>query len=322
MAVSATATAAHTTVVAVPDDGTSPVGTNEWNGTGAHSVSVTVSGVPTSSVDNAVIRADGTGGNLQTSKVIVDDAGGITAGDGTGQTTVAINGNASGVAGGGGFLLKLNGTDALWIGNTSWAFGTAYDPNPTIYAPFIGMPGTVSINTLLAAGLPVYATQWTRNVSDVALANVTTAQNLFASGNDTLSLIANTMYRVDGTIFLERTVGTTSHNTFFALGGTFGDGGMRLLLRSTNPAGNIFAIATDIEMNVKTGQFIAAANTSATENIRLQISGVLCTTTAGTIIPQMFYDTAPGGAPTCKANSYFSLTPMGPSSTAQGGGWA
>jgi hypothetical protein len=43
----------HTKVVAGPDNGTSEVSRDEWNGEGAH----TLSGVPTSSADNAVVRS-------------------------------------------------------------------------------------------------------------------------------------------------------------------------------------------------------------------------------------------------------------------------
>lgn len=306
----------HSTNVVVADDGVSPVGTNEWNA--AH----TVTGVPTTTTDNAAIRADGTGGNMQNSKFIIDDNGGAIAGDGTATNTLAVNGSTSGTGGGAGFQLRLGGGNALWMGNNSWVFGTAYDPTPAIYAPLILMQGTVNVGDLRVNNLPVYPTAWTTNTSDVTLANVTTAQNLFASAQDTFNVLANTTYRVHATIFIHRSAGTTAHNTLFVLGGTYGDGGMRLLLRATNPAGNLFAIPLDIEMTAKTGQFIAGSNSVADEQIRLEINGILRTTTAGTLIPQMQYDAAPGGAPTVKANSYFSLSPIGADTLAQAGGWA
>lgn len=74
----------HATVVSVADDGTSPVGSDEWN------ADHTLAGVPTSSTDNTVIRADGTSGDLQTSAVSIEDTTGTlwTSGGGDlGKTT-------------------------------------------------------------------------------------------------------------------------------------------------------------------------------------------------------------------------------------------
>jgi hypothetical protein len=67
---------------------------------------------------------------------------------------------------------------------------------------------------------------------------------------------------------------------------------------------------------------ITAANTSATENLVIRVSGTMRINAGGTVIPQFIYSVAPGGAPTIKRNSFFRMSAIGANTDAKIGSFA
>ena len=78
-----------------------------------------------------------------------------------------------------------------------------------------------------------------------------------------------------------------------------------------NPTGNVIGAMNAIRGETGANLVLTAANTVATENIRIRLNGVIRTNAGGTLIPQFQYSAAPGGAPTIRRNSYIRLRPLG-----------
>lgn len=157
------------------------------------------------------------------------------------------------------------------------------------------------------------------NATDVTLTNDNSLQSPFASANDTLTVAASTTYLFDALIYL--TTGSTAHLVSFAFGGTATF--TSLLYRAKAFDLNSY------DYSDKTGQLISttASRTQiidATTNTEavIEINGVLRINAAGTIIPQIGFDQAPGGTNLGKTNSFFRLYPVGSDTVASVGNWA
>jgi hypothetical protein len=126
MAISVT----HDTVVVVADDGTSPVGSDEWNA--AHTVTGAVEAV--SSTDNAVVRFDSTSGQVQDSDVLIDDSGNLVpdASDGGALGTTALQWSDLFVAEGG-FVNWNNGQETIKGIVDTLSFSGDAGTFPTLY---------------------------------------------------------------------------------------------------------------------------------------------------------------------------------------------
>jgi len=159
-------------------------------------------------------------------------------------------------------------------------------------------------------------------LSDLVGTNGTSAQALLDPAQDTLTLAADSTYLFDGFFHLVRAAGTTSHTTSLLFGGTATYDAIRYLAQVTNPTGNTLAKVQPIVGAAATAVVRTAANTSATENLMIWINGVLRTASAGTLIPQFQYSSAPGGAPTIRANSYFRASRVGTDQFKTLGAWA
>lgn len=156
--------------------------------------------------------------------------------------------------------------------------------------------------------------------ADIAGSDVNTAQVVFTTGSFTAE--AATSYAVDALYHITRSAGTTSHTTAVLFGGTATYTSLRYLAQVTNPTGNVLGNVQQIIGDAATAVTLTAANTSATENLMINIKGIFRVSAAGTIIPQFQYSAAPGGAPTIKADSYFRLTKLGSNVVASAGSWA
>lgn len=156
---------------------------------------------------------------------------------------------------------------------------------------------------------------------DTGGTNVNTAQPWFPTAGG-VTIEANTTYRIKGLLNLTRAAGVTSHTTGLLFGGTATIASIlyHALCRTGDVATNIALNSTLIA--VATNTTVKAASTSATENITVQIEGVVRFTTGGTFIPQFQYSAAPGGTPTIKANSFFEMIPVGDNNFATKGTWA
>lgn len=158
------------------------------------------------------------------------------------------------------------------------------------------------------------------SAADAAGSNVNTAQQWFATG--AITLAAATAYEFEGELVLTRAAGTTSHTTAVLFGGSATLTSIRYIADVTNPTGNVLAAVNRIYGTSASAVTLTAANTSATENIVLRVSGIVRVNAAGTFIPQFQYSAAPGGAPTILANSFFRLRPIGDGAMTAVGAWA
>lgn len=152
--------------------------------------------------------------------------------------------------------------------------------------------------------------------------DVNTAQAVFGSSEDTLTVLASTTYRFKAEIVITRAAGTTSHTMGFLLAGTATFTAIDGVARVSNPTGNVLGAVNAIQITAATETVLTAANTSATENVRISIEGVMRINGAGTIIPQFKFSAAPGGAPTIKRNSFFEAVAIGSNTVAAVGPWA
>ncbi|RWM26885.1 hypothetical protein [Mesorhizobium sp.] len=155
--------------------------------------------------------------------------------------------------------------------------------------------------------------------SDFAGQNVATAQPVFAPAQDTFNLKAGTLYRFKGLYIIARGAGTTSHTTSLLWGGTATFTSFDALAKVSNGDAGTLGAVVDKEITVATGTVVTAANTSATESVKVMIEGEMRVNAAGTFIPQFQYSAAPGGAPAIRRGSFFEIWPIGPAAFTSNG---
>jgi len=158
--------------------------------------------------------------------------------------------------------------------------------------------------------------------SDLTGSNVNTAQPVFGSTGDAVTVDAGTLYEFEAQYWITRAAGTTSHTTGVLFGGTATFTSIDYLAQVTNPTGNALANVQQIMGSAASLLTLTAANTSATENVQVKLSGTMRINAGGTIIPQFQFSAAPGGAPTIKRGSYFKLRPITSAAAAAVGPWA
>jgi hypothetical protein len=152
--------------------------------------------------------------------------------------------------------------------------------------------------------------------------DVNTAQAVFESGEDALTLEADTTYEFAAQYWITRAAGTTSHTTSVLFGGDAVLTSIGYLAQVTNPTGNVLESVQQVMGAAAAALVLTAANTSATENLLIRLNGIIRVGTAGTLIPQFQYSAAPGGAPTVKAGSYFKVRKLGAGDVVAIGPWA
>jgi hypothetical protein len=145
--------------------------------------------------------------------------------------------------------------------------------------------------------------------------------NVGTGSAGSIQLPASTTYVMEAVYYITRSVGSNSHtlSTLFALGGTLTS--IAYVAETTSTTGNVLGAVSRIYGTAATAVAVTAASTSSTENITVTIRGMVRTNTAGSFTPQIKYDSAPGGAPTVLANSWFRLTPIGNGSVTAVGNW-
>jgi hypothetical protein len=146
--------------------------------------------------------------------------------------------------------------------------------------------------------------------------NALTAQNVFGTPNG-ITLLSDTTYEFEAEYYITRAAGTTSHTTGISFAGTATLASINYLALVSNPTGNILGTVSAIRGVAATNTVLTAANTAATENIRISLKGTIRVTTGGTFIPQFQYSAAPGGAPTINKDSFIKLRPIGDAGVGQ-----
>lgn len=183
------------------------------------------------------------------------------------------------------------------------------------------MQGTV--NGLSAGRIP--AMQFFRLNSDLAGANVNTAQSVFGVG---VTLVGSTQYAFEAIYPLSKTAGTTSHTVGLGFGGTATINNIGYLVGAelaTNTGTTIPTSATAYNLYVSTASntTVTNAETNATRAYEFVIRGTVSINAGGTFIPQYTLSAAPGGAYSTVAGSYFAIWPIAASgSNVSIGTWA
>ena len=147
-----------------------------------------------------------------------------------------------------------------------------------------------------------------------SLADGTSAQAIFATANDTLSVLAATLYRVEFNIFL--TTGTTTHTTSFGFGGDATATSVQITVLGRSAADNTLAAPQWKEMESLSA--VVATATSVAVTTHLTGFGLIETNAAGTLIPQVTFSAAPGGTNQVEIGSYLLLQQQGTTEAAVG----
>lgn len=155
--------------------------------------------------------------------------------------------------------------------------------------------------------------------------NVTTAQTWFPGGGaTTITVPANTTYFFEGRLILSRSAGTTAHTISMLFGGTATITSIDYRAQMTDEAATSGGITTTTSIDVITvaATGVVASSANASQFNTIFVKGIVRINASGTFIPQFQYSAAPGGAPTVKANSYFSMYPLGAGTVLSIGNWA
>ena len=165
--------------------------------------------------------------------------------------------------------------------------------------------------------------QFFRLESNLAGANVTTAQNVFGVS---VTLSTSTIYAFEAVYYFNKTAGTTSHTLGIGYGGSatlnsiFWGGiafdGSTVLPTRANSGTSQIASASATNLAI-TGAIASAASTSFSS-----IKGIVSINGGGTFAPQYTLSAAPGGAYSTMANSYFLIYPIGSAGLINVGTWA
>ncbi len=246
------------------------------------------------------IYADGTAVNYM--------AGGLSIGAAT--TPTAILHLKAGTASANTGPLKMNkGTVVTTPEEGLWEFDT--NGNTPTFSPVASNRGVVNV------------THFTALTADFTGTNVNTAQPVFnATTNGTITLPASTSYYMEAQYVITRAAGITSHTLSILFGGTATFTSIMYVCDSTSSTGDVITADSKIYATVATATVVTAASIVATENIIIQLKGIVRINGAGTLIPQIKYDVAPGGAPTFLANSFIRLTPIGINTVSNVGNWS
>jgi hypothetical protein len=161
----------------------------------------------------------------------------------------------------------------------------------------------------------------TSTSGDFTGTNVTNAQPIFDTTEDSLTVQANTTYLIEGSIHIH-TTGTANHTFGLLFGGTATLTSIGYQVTVTNAATEVLGATQTLWCTAATVQILTAATATATHH-SLTITGIVRFNAAGTFIPQYQWGTtAPGAAGVTLANSYLKLTPIGSGSTKAQGNWS
>ena len=257
------------------------------------------------------------GGNLVTGG-LVSVTGNITGGNIVTAGTVSTTGNVNG--------LYTNGFSRPTAGTTTQPSirMTAGTLTVTPATGAIEYDGTVMYSTLGTSQRGLMSSEvFACLFSDYTGTNSSSAQQVFnSSTNGEVTVLGSTTYMFEAVYYITRSAGTTSHTLSTLFGGTATFTSVTYIAETTSTTGNALGTVSRIYGTGISGVTVTAANTSATENITVVLRGTMRTNAGGTIIPQIQYSAAPGGALTILKNSFIRLTPMGTSSVTTVGNWS
>lgn len=166
---------------------------------------------------------------------------------------------------------------------------------------------------------------WACLSANYSLTDTASAQKAFnSSTNGAITLVSSTLYGFEGQYLITNT-GTNAHTWGVLFGGTatITSGSLVVHGRSgTTSAATLTADSSAYTTDITTVLVSTASSTSSTENVILNISGIVRINSGGTFIPQVKLSATTGGTITMLANSYFRIYPIGPSALAARGNWS
>jgi len=183
--------------------------------------------------------------------------------------------------------------------------------------------GTPTIGSVEFDGKAFYATaqgtqrgvipgaQFFRLESNLAGANVTTAQNTFGV---TVTLSTSTIYAFESVIALSKAAGATSHTFSVGFGGsaTVNNIGYGIIQKANATSFTNISVTDTIQEFIQTASATSMGTVaSATYFFMQNIKGIVSINGGGTFTPQYTLSAAPGGAYSTMANSYFLIYPIG-----------
>jgi len=158
----------------------------------------------------------------------------------------------------------------------------------------------------------------------LTLANDATVQQIFPTTNDVFTYSASTTYIVRGVLYITGGDGT---NHTVGLAFTVGGGGSLTNIAYTTRATHIAVANTVVSTAADRAWITQSTMTTATSNGKgptiIQLDGIIRTNVAGTITPQLQFNTAPNGTtPTVGMGSYMEFMPIGTNTMTSVGPWA
>ena len=156
------------------------------------------------------------------------------------------------------------------------------------------------------------------------LTNGTSAQSIFAGASDTIALEASTTYTFEAEYKI--TTGTTSRliSIGFSISGGVGAVSPTMFFTtfaSSQATGNVTTRNQDANHFITpAGGSAVAASTAAYTTI--SVRGVIITSNACTVTPQLTFSAQPGGTNQTAIGSYIIFTPVGSSTVASVGPWS
>lgn len=202
-----------------------------------------------------------------------------------------------------GTLIALDST-VIYIGDIdSNNDGTMITVNSS--GSSVDITGTLNVNGYNVLPLTSVVT------TAAALSNVSTAQNAFPVGQQTLAVAQDTTYLIEGQYNIN--CGTTTHTT--AIGFTVGGDVMSLtglefsvVMWTASGATTTTQSTYRVSANASTQTVLNATSTAAEATIL--ITGIWKNTSNETITPKIKFSAAPGGTNTMGAGSYIRFTPI------------
>lgn len=161
---------------------------------------------------------------------------------------------------------------------------------------------------------------FTSTASDFTGTNVNTAQPIFNTTEDLITLPSTTAYMLEAALHIH-TTGTTSHQLGFLFGGTATLTSIGYHVAATNAATEVLGALSSIWVAVATVVNVTPATATATHHSVL-MNGIVRVNNGGTFIPQYQWSAAPGVAGVTLANSWLRLTPIGINTATAIGPWA
>lgn len=198
-----------------------------------------------------------------------------------------------------------------WHNLVETAPGNIPTPSASTANHFVSNDSTPRLYVKDDAGIvrPYSQIIFTSTDADFTGTNVNTAQPVFNTTEDVLTIEASTAYIVEAYYHIH-TTGTTSHQLGLLFGGTATFTNIDGSYWATNAATEVLGAVSAIPFTSAAVVNVSPATASATHH-SVQIMGIIRVANAGTIIPQYQWSAAPGVAGVTLRGSWFRLTPMG-----------